>query len=164
MKNILFSALMLLCIQFAAAQLKTAKPVCKTFEIDVLEGTVNNDLNPKSTIEEVKTTFPCFTTAIDENGGKGCGGVFYKDKAISFITERGYIEIESLFKGKLSLPLFGTNRNALFKWLGYAKMKDTNWDAFQTKYGILILYYNKAGKVNKLQMSRYGTDSIRLCE
>ena len=164
MKKIISIAVMLLPVLFAAAQLKTAKPVCKTFEIDVLEGSVNNDLNTKSTIAEVKTTFPCFTTAIDENGGKGCGGVFYKDKAISFITERGYIEIESQFKGKLSLPLFGANRNALFKWLGYAKMKDTNWDAFQTKYGILILYYNKAGKVNKLQMSRYDTDSIRLCE
>jgi hypothetical protein len=164
MKNTVCSVLMLLCLQFAAAQLKTSKPVCKAFEIDVLAGTVNNDLSSKSTLGEVKTTFPCFTNATEENGGKGCGGVFYKDKDLSFFTERGYIELGEKFKGKLSLPLFGTQRNALFKWLGYAKIKDTNWDAFQTKYGILILYYNKAGKVNKLQMSHYGTESIRLCE
>lgn len=164
MKNILPISILLLLVQSATAQLKTAKPVCKTFEVNVLEGTVNNDLSSKSTIGEVKTTFPCFTGAVDENGGKDCGGVFYKDKDISFITERGYIEIGEKFKGKLSLPLFGTSRNALFKWLGYPKMKDAGWDAFQTKYGILILYYNKANKINKLQMSHNGTESIRLCE
>ncbi len=164
MKNILSVVAILLYMHSALAQLKTSKPVCKTFEIDVLEGKVNNDLSTKSTIGEVKNTFPCFTNTIDENGGKGCGGVFYKDKAISFITERGYIEVGDKFKGKLSLPLFGANRNALFKWLGYAKMKDTNWDAFQTKYGILILYYNKANKVYKLQMSHNNTETIKLCD
>jgi hypothetical protein len=52
----------------------------------------------------------------------------------------------------------------LFKWLGYPKMKDASWDAFQTKYGILITYYNKAGKINKLQLSSRTTDTIKLCE
>jgi hypothetical protein len=164
MKNILPFIALLLLLQPAVAQLQTAKPVCKTFEVNVLEGTINSDLSTRSTIGEVKTTFPCFTEAVDENGGKGCGGVFYKDKHISFITERGYIEIGEQFKGKLSLPLLGTSRTALFKWLGYPKMKDSNWDAFQTKYGILILYYNKAAKVNKIQMSHNGTDNIRLCQ
>lgn len=163
MKNILPLSILLFTAQLAAAQLKTSKPVCKTFDINVLEGTVNSDLSTKSTIGEVKTTFPCFTSAVDEDGGKGCGGVFYNDKDVHFITERGYIEIGEKYKGKLNLPLFGTSRNALFKWLGYPKMKDTNWDAFQTKYGILILYYNKANKVNRLQMSHNGTDNIRLC-
>lgn len=155
---------LVISVQFATAQLKTAKPECKSFEVNVLEGTVNNDLSTKSTLGEVKTTFPCFTEVVDETGGKGCGGVIYKDKDIRFITERGYIEIGDKFKGKLSLPLFGASRNALFKWLGYAKMKDSNWDAFQTKYGILIVYYNKANKIIKLQMSHNGTDTIRLCE
>ncbi|MFN8253908.1 MAG: hypothetical protein U0V75_18685 [Ferruginibacter sp.] len=148
----------------AAAQLKTSAPVCKGFEVNVLEGTINSDLSTKSTISEVKSTFPCFTNAVDESGGTGCGGVFYKDKDISFKTERGYIEIGEKFKGKLSLPLMGASRGSLFKWLGYPKLKDNSWDAFQTKYGILIAYYNKAGKINKLQMSHYGTDNIRLCE
>lgn len=164
MKNILPLLLLVLAVKPVTAQLKTSTPVCKTFDIDVLEGTVNKDLSTKSTIGEVKTTFPCFTNAVDEDGGKGCGGVFYKDKDIRFVTERGYIEIGEKYKGKLSLPLFSTNRNALFKWLGYPKMKDAGWDAFQTKYGILILYYNKAGKINKLQMSHYGTENIRLCD
>jgi hypothetical protein len=147
----------------ATAQLKTSV-TCKTFNIDVLEGTINDDLSIKSTLGEFKTAFPCFTSIVDENGGKGCGGVFYKDKGIDIITERGYFEIASNFKGKLSLPLMGAARTVLFKWLGYPKIKDANWDAFQTKYGIIILYYSKASKVNKIQMSRYSTDAIRLCE
>ncbi len=163
MKSIL-PILAMLLFQTATAQLKTAAPVCKTFEVNVLEGTVNNDISTKSTIGEVRATFPCYTSTLDESGGTGCGGVFYKDKDISFKTERGYIEIGEKFKGKLSLPLFGASRNALFKWLGFPKMKDNSWDAFQTRYGILIVYYNKANKINKLQMSHYGTDNIRLCE
>lgn len=150
-------------ITSAAAQLKTAV-TCKTFNVNVLEGTINDDLSVKSTLGEFKEAFPCFTSAVDEDGGKGCGGVFYKDKGINIITERGYFEIASNFKGKLSLPLMGAARTTLFKWLGYPKMKDATWDAFQTKYGIIILYYNSASKVNKIQMSRYGTESIRLCD
>lgn len=144
------------------AQLKTTVS-CKTFNVNVLEGTINDDLSVKSTLSEFKTAFPCYTSVVEEDGGKGCGGIFYKDKGIDIITERGYFEISSGFKGKLSLPLMGAARNALFKWLGYPKMKDATWDAFQTKYGIIILYYSKAFKVNKIQMSRYGTDVVRLC-
>jgi hypothetical protein len=58
----------------------------------------------------------------------------------------------------------GVSRNNLFKILGYPKMKDVSWDAFQTKYGILILHYNKANKINKLQLSSKTTDTIKLCE
>jgi hypothetical protein len=58
----------------------------------------------------------------------------------------------------------GAGRGSLFKVLGYPKMKDISWDAFQTKFGILILYYNKANKINKLQISYKNTDTIKLCE
>ena len=68
------------------------------------------------------------------------------------------------FKGKLSIPLMGATRGTLFKWLGNPAMKDTNWDAFQTSYGIVILYYNKTNKVNKIQFSTETTSSINLCE
>lgn len=149
-------------MQAAAAQLKTT-PVCPTFSVDVLEGTVNG-LNPRSTSGEVKSTFPCFTKAVEETSGYDCGGVFYNDRGISFFTERDYIEISDKFKGKISQPFLGANRNGLFKWLGYPKIKDINWDAYQTKYGILILYFNKAGKVNKMQLSSKTTDTIKLCE
>jgi hypothetical protein len=162
MKKLLF-AFYLSCIAItAAAQLKTTVQ-CKTFNVNVLEGTINDDLSVKSTLGEFKEAFPCFTSAVDEDGGKGCGGVFYKDKGIDIITERGYFEIAANFKGKLSVPVMGAARNTLFKWLGYPKLKDAAWDAFQTKYGIVILYYNKASKVNKIQMSRYGTDAVKLC-
>jgi len=60
--------------------------------------------------------------------------------------------------------MMGASRSSLFNWLGFPKIKDVSWDAFQTKYGILILYYNKAGKVNKLQLSSKSTDTIKLCE
>jgi hypothetical protein len=43
-------------------------------------------------------------------------------------------------------------------------MKDKNWDAFQTSYGVLILYYDQADKVNKIQFSTEKANTIRLCE
>jgi len=150
------------CVHATSAQLKTTT-VCPTFSVDLLEGTING-LNSKSTFGEVKTSFPCFTKAVEETTGFECGGVFYTDRGINFFTERDYVEISEKFKGKLAQPLLGAARNSLFKWLGYPKIKDVSWDAFQTKYGILILYYNKANKVNKIQMSSKSTDTIKLCE
>lgn len=146
-----------------SAQLKTTA-VCPAFTVDLLKGRVN-DLEPSSTPGQIKKLFPCFTSAEDEGAAARCGGsVFYKDKDIYFYTGRDYIEIGEKFKGNLSLPLMGANRSGLFKWLGHPKIKDVTWDAFQTAYGTLILYYNKASKVNKLQFSTKSTEEIRLCE
>jgi NADH dehydrogenase/NADH:ubiquinone oxidoreductase subunit G len=164
MKKIVLMLAVITYTQMALAQLKTAAPVCPTFSIDILEGKINNDISTKSTLGEVKTTFPCFTELVEEPTAAKCGGVFYKDKDIYFYSDRGYFEIREKFKGKLSLPLMGASRGSLFKWLGYPKMKDASWDAFQTKYGILIAYYNKGGKINKLQLSNRTTDTIKLCE
>ena len=152
----------LLSLQLVQAQLKTT-PVCLTFSADVLEGTVN-DMYPFSTKGEIEKKFPCFTSTTDETNGSTCGGVFFKDKDISFITERDYIEIGEHFKGTMSVPLMGASRSSLFKLLGNPHIKDANWDAYQTKYGILVLYYNKAGKINKLQMSNRSAESLKLCE
>ncbi|GAB2832394.1 hypothetical protein [Ferruginibacter profundus] len=163
MKKLFLIFIIVIAARATKAQLKTTT-VCPVFNVDVLEGTINNDLSAKSTLGEVKTTFPCFTGITEAGAAHGCVGAFYKDKDISFFTERGYIEIGEKFKGKLSLPLIGASRNSLFKWLGYPKIKDVNWDAFQTKYGILIVYYNKANKINKLQLSSKSTDTIKLCE
>jgi len=149
-------------MQIARAQLKTT-PVCPPFEVDVLEGTVN-ELYTYSSIADIEKKFPCFGNAIPETNGSTCGGVFYKDRDLYFFTERDYIEVGENFKGKLSLPLLGASRGSMFKWLGNPKLKDPNWDAYQTKYGILILYYNKAGQINKLQLSNQNTETIKLCE
>ena len=162
MKKNLLTIISVACVLITQAQLKTT-PVCPAFTVDVLEGTIN-DLNTKSTLGEVKSSSPCFTKLVETATTTDCAGAFYKDRDISFFTERGYVEIGEKFKGKLSLPLIGASRTSLFKWLGFPKIKDVNWDAFQTKYGILIIYYTKAGKINKLQMSSRTTDTIKLCE
>jgi hypothetical protein len=146
-----------------AAQLKTTT-VCPAIIVNILDGRVN-ELDPNSTIGEIKSKLPCFSTAEEESPAAKCGGgVFYKDRDIDFFTGRDYVEIREKFKGKLSIPLIGASRNSLFKWLGHPKIKDVNWDAFQMSYGTLILYYNKAGKINKLQFSTKSTDALRLCE
>jgi hypothetical protein len=144
------------------AQLKTTA-VCPPFSVDVLEGTVN-DLFAYSTIADVQKKFACFTTATPETNGSTCGGVFFNDKDIYFYTERDYIEVGEHYKGNISLPILGASRTGLFNWLGYPTIKDTNWDAYQTKYGLLILYFNKAGKINKLQISNRNAQTIKLCE
>lgn len=163
MKKLFFFFTALMMANGINAQLKTTT-VCPAFLVNILDGRVN-ELDPNSTIGEIKSKLPCFSGAEEETTSAKCGGgVFYKDKDIDFFTGRDYIEIREKFKGKLSIPLMGASRNGLFKWLGHPKIKDVNWDAFQMSYGTLILYYNKAGKINKLQFSTKSTDNIRLCE
>jgi len=160
-------ALLLLTFFSAAAtqaQLKTT-PVCREINVDIIEGSVNKVLLPGSTVGQIKLALPCFTSFEEEGTTATCGaGVFYKDKDISFYTTRDYIEIGPNFKGQLSIPLMGAARNSLFKWLGNAQIKDVNWDAFKTAYGILILYYNSASKVNKIQFSSKQANAIELCQ
>jgi hypothetical protein len=162
MKTILSMLALVLYTSVSRAQLKTTS-ICPAFAVDVLEGTVN-EMHVYDTPGQIGKKFPCFTSTTEETDGSTCGGVFYKDKDISFFTERDYIEVGEKFKGKLSLPLIGASRGSLFKWLGNPQIKDINWDAYQTKYGILILYYNKSGKINKLQMSNRNAETIKLCE
>lgn len=163
MKNIIIIIITLFIAPTLKAQLKKTA-ACPVFKIDILEGNLNDGLNPTSGAGEIKAFFPCFTEKVEVATGSKCAGVFYKDKDIYFYTDKSYIEIRQNFKGKLSLPLLGARRGSTFKWLGYPKIKDVNWDAFKTKYGILILYYNKAGKIYKLQLSNKNTDTIKLCE
>lgn len=157
----------LLCMSsfiIASAQLKTT-PVCKEVNVDILDGTVNKILLPGSTVGQIKLNLPCFTSFEEEGTSAPCGaGVFYKDRDIYFYTTRDYIEIGPAFKGKLSLPLLGAPRSGLFKLLGSPQIKDVKWDAFKTQYGVLILYYNNASRVNKIQFSSKTADAIELCQ
>lgn len=148
--------------QTTNAQLK-ATPTCPSFVVDVMSGTVN-DLVPKSAIVEIKSTLPCFTEIVLKDSASVCAGVFYKDRDIYFYTDRRYIEIGEKFKGKISPIQLGVNRSTLFNLLGHPKIKDINWDAFQMGYGTLVLYYNKAGKISKIQIANRSTDALKLCE
>jgi hypothetical protein len=147
-------------------QLKV-KAKCADFYVDVLNGTVN-DIKPNTTFNEIKEKFPCFTSVEEETSEAKCGGgLFFKDKDISFYTKRKYIEVGPKFMGKTSIPLLGTKRNSLFKSLGNPKMKDDLWDAYEMQYGTLILHYDvagPAGKVRFFQFSTLGTDLLSLCE
>ncbi|MGH2565484.1 MAG: hypothetical protein ACRDE5_13290 [Ginsengibacter sp.] len=164
MKTIIISLSFLIFGPVAIGQLKTT-PKCPDVDIDILDGTVNKILLPTSTVGQIKLNLPCFTSFEEEGTSAKCGaGVFYKDKDLYFYTTRDYIEIGPAFKGKLSLPLMGAPRNGLFKWLGSPQIKDVHWDAFQTAYGILILYYNKDSKVDKIQFSTLAVNTIKLCE
>jgi len=146
------------------AQLKTTVK-CPDFNIDILDGKVNKDIFPYSTMGQIQLHLPCFSGIEKEGDSSKCGGaVFYKDKDVTFYTNRHYIEIGPHYKGTLSIPLMGAPRNGLFKWLGDPEIKDVHWDAFQTSYGILILYYNNASRVDKIQISTEKANTIRLCQ
>lgn len=163
MKNLFLLLSLLLVITQANAQLK-ATPLCPEFTVNIMEGNVNN-IQPNFTQGQIEKTFPCFTTKEAETDSSKCGGLIaYSDKDIYFYTGRDYVEIRENFKGKLSLPLLGASRSNLFQWLGYPKIKDVTWDAFQTAYGILILYYNKDNKITKIQISTKSAETIKLCE
>ena len=164
MKTIIgFLSSLILC-SVASAQLKTT-PICPVIDIDILDGIANKTILPNSTVGQIKLNLPCFTSFEEEGTSAKCGaGVFYKDKDVYFYTSRDYVEIGPAFKGNLSIPLMGAPRNGLFKWLGPPQIKDVSWDAFQTAYGVLILYYNNAAKVNKIQFSTLSANAIHLCE
>jgi hypothetical protein len=140
------------------AQLKTTTS-CPNMVVNILDGNVDG-LPPNATAGQVKTMFPCFNRTANTCGET----IFYDDRKISFYTGRGYVEIREGFKGRLTLPLLGASRSGLFKWLGLPKIKDKTWDAFQTQYGTLIVYYNGASKVNKIQMTNYSSEQIKLCD
>lgn len=161
MKIILLFFSVTICSFTGIAQLKTT-PLCPAFSVDVLDGNVNK-LYAKSTWGEIATLFPCFKQLLEKDSASVCAGVFYPDKGIYFYTDRDYIEIHDNFKGKMVPHLLGASRNSLFATLGYPKIKDVTWDAFQTEYGTLILYYDKANKINKIQISSKTTDTIKLC-
>lgn len=164
MKTVIVIFSSLFFCNVASAQLKIT-PKCPAFDIDILHGIVNQVILPTSTVGQIKLNLPCFTSFEEEGTSAKCGaGVFYKDKDVYFYTTRDYVEIGPDFKGKLSIPLMGASRNSLFKWLGKPQIKDVTWDAFQTAYGVLILYYNKASKVNKIQFSTQTANTIQLCE
>jgi hypothetical protein len=163
MKKVTFLAALFIFTLAAKSQLKTTA-ICPAFTVNLLDGKVN-DVLPTYTVGQIKGRLPCFTSAEEESATAKCGGgVFYKDRDIYFYTSRDYVEIGPKFKGKLSLPLMGASRTALFKWLGNAKIKDVSWDAFTTSYGLLILYYTKANKVNKIQFTTQSAETIKLCE
>jgi hypothetical protein len=146
-------------------QLK-AKADCSSFvlTIDVLDGKVNG-MRPNITLEELKLKLSCSTSIEPEGTTSKCGaGIFYKDRDFSFYTDRDYVEIGEKFKGKLSIPLMGMPRNGLFSTLGNPKIKDATWDAYQMSYGILVVHFNKANKINKVQFSTRGADLLSLCE
>ncbi|MEO8768440.1 MAG: hypothetical protein ABI402_00075 [Ferruginibacter sp.] len=163
MKNAFFCFLFLIIITNVSAQLK-ATPQCPEMIVNIQEGSVNK-IQPNISSALIEKTFPCYTSMEPEGDSSKCGGLIsFSDKDIYFYTGRDYIEIGEKFKGKLSIPLLGAVRADLFKWLGYPKIKDITWDAFQTAYGVLIVYYDKSGKINKIQMSTKSTDSIKLCQ
>ena len=163
----LFLIATLFIIQSTQAQLRTSTQVqCGVFKIDLLDGKVN-DITPKFNQFQIKTALPCFTAAEPEDATSKCGGVIsYKAQDVYFYTGRHYIEIRDKFKGKMNIPVMGATRNspALFKLLGNAKLKDVTWDAYDMSYGTIILYYNKASKVNKIQFSTETTETIKLCQ
>ncbi|MGN6195373.1 MAG: hypothetical protein ACTHOB_10565 [Ginsengibacter sp.] len=164
MKKLFVCLSALVLFYVSNAQLKTTVK-CPEFQVDILKGYVNHQLLPTSTNGEIKRIFPCFTSADEVGTTAKCGAaVYYKEKDISFYTDRDYIEIGPNFKGKLSLPLMNAARNGLFKWLGAPQVKEATWDAFQTQYGLLILYYNKANRVDKIQFSTQNAGNIRLCQ
>lgn len=162
MKSFFLMVLIVFSGLISFGQLKATK-ICPPFEIDILAGTVNG-LFPKSAIGEIEEALPCYSDLRIKDTDSTCGGVFYKEYDVSFYTDRRYVEIGEKVKAKMVPALMGASRASLFGTLGHPKIKDITWDAFQMGYGTLVLYYNKAGNINKIQIANRSTDALKLCE
>ena len=157
------SLIVLMSASFVAtAQLKV-KADCGTLIVDVYKGWIN-EAKPNIDPEQIKIKLPCFTSVEKEGNQSPCGGgVYYDDKGLRFYTQRDYMVITDKFRGKFTAPVLGVRRGGLFKNFGNPKMKDANWEAYQMAYGIMIVYYNTGGVVNKVIISTKSTDNIDLC-
>ncbi len=144
------------------AQLRST-PYCPPLHLDILDGTVSK-MYPQSPFGDIINRLPCYTEAVDELSTGGCGGVYFKDKAVYFHTYRDYIEIKENYNGTMSMPLMGTNRNNLFKWLGIPAKKDIKWESYQMRYGSLVLFFDAAGKVNNIIITSKNAESLNMCE
>jgi hypothetical protein len=163
MKHWILSFLLTGCLLSAKAQLVVADK-CGAITVDILDGKING-MRPNRAFEEFREKFPCYTSAVTSKDSSACGeALYFKDKDFSIFTERDYVEIGPAFKGKLSIPLLGAKKGSLFNYLGNPKLKDANWEAYQTNYGILILYYNNASTINKVQFSTMTAETISLCK
>ncbi len=163
MKQVLLLPVLLALAFTTKAQL-VAKSHCDVITVDILDGKVNG-LKPNARFDEIKEKLPCFTAAEPEGTTAKCGAsISYKDKDIYFYTDRDYIQINEKFQGKFTTPILGLPRNKLFSTLGNPKIKDDTWEAFQMSYGILVVRYNKAGKVYEVQFSTKSTDLLSLCD
>lgn len=156
--------LMLIAVKVAAtAQLKV-KPDCGVLTVDVYKGWIN-EVKPNADPEYMKTKLPCFTSFVKESNAVACGGgVYFDDKGIRFYTQRDYIVITDKFKGKFTAPVLGVKKAAMFAKYGNPKLKDANWEAYQMAYGIMVVYYNKAGVINKVIISTKSTEEIDVCD
>jgi len=161
-KTTLLALAIIFSCQILKAQLRST-PFCPTFHVEILDGTVSK-LYPQSPHGDIKNKLPCYTEAIDELSSSGCGGVFFKDKGVNFYTYRDYIEIKAQYTGTMSIPLIGANRTILFKWLGLPNVKDINWEAYQMRYGCLVLFFDSTGNVNRIIITSKSADTLRLCE
>lgn len=166
-KNLTLFALFLCLATVSMAQLKPKTAACPDLTVDILNGTINGQKSNTGGAE-FKTVVPCSTGTEEDGPSAKCGGViYYKDKDVSFYTQRKYFQIGPKFKGKMSLHVLGTPRNSLFKYLGNPKIKDALWDAYETQYGTLVLHFDvagAAGKVKFFQFSTLTTDELNLCE
>jgi hypothetical protein len=146
----------------AKAQLKST-PICPPITVDFLDGSVNK-MFPESPWGEIMQRLPCYSSAIEEPSATGCAGVFFKGVGITFYTYRDYIEITPEFKGTMTLPLMGADRNNLFKWLGIPQTRDMSWEAYQMRHGTLVVFYDNANKINKLILTSKSAATLRLCD
>jgi len=163
MKRLIFLLVLLSSVSISMAQLVT-KTKCPEFVVDVLDAKVSG-IKANAHDYDIKKILPCFSGSEADNSTAKCGGgVFYKDKDLYFYTDRDYIQVGEKFKGKLSMPLMGAKRNSFFNKLGNPKLSDDTWDAWVMSYGTLVLHYNKLGKVNLIQISTKGMETLSLCQ
>lgn len=158
--------LILVAMLFASASLRaqlTVSDKCGSILVDILDGKING-MRPNRAHEELAEKLPCFTSQVTAKDSSACGAALYfKDKDFTIYTDRDYVDIGPAFKGKMTLPLMGAKKGSLFNHLGNPKLKDGNWEAYQTNYGLLIVYYSNTSTVNRIQFSTRTAETISLC-
>ena len=88
--------------QRSSGKKKQQSQECGLMIVDLNNGTVHG-LNPVSSIEDIKSKLPCFTSEIEEGSDERCGGgIFYENRSIDFFTGLDCISIRTKFGGTIT--------------------------------------------------------------
>jgi hypothetical protein len=140
---------------------------CEVVSIDVKKGTVNN-INPKSTQQEVIKTFPCKTGQTADGSSINCGGgVFYSNLNIYFYTGKDNINVRKGYKGKCTIDVLDKNEKELTKIFGIPDGdliddEKTKYTFYKTSYGCIV-FIIKDGKSTEFFMYGKNSEEVDIC-
>lgn len=161
--------------QRSSGKKKQQSQECGLMIVDLNNGTVHG-LNPVSSIEDIKSKLPCFTSEIEEGSDERCGGgIFYENRSIDFFTGLDCISIRTKFGGTITykrrpVQLLGATSAQVSEIIKKkpemvkpAGKKDMQSAIYRMSYGVLVINY-LFDHVMEIHICNQKLSALKLCE